>query len=318
MRLSKAAMAFLITKEAEGYSPYTLTGYKRTLKLFKELMGDPDIEDITVLDLRKYLNWLRSEYKPEPPARADRLSEATIDNHYVALKSFFSWAELEFDIERPDGRLARPEYKNPETEPFSREDIKRLLDGCVRDAAGNKRRTRYRDQAVIQLLLDTGVRSGELHRLKIGDVAVLENGTIRINIRPYRSGRKSGSRFVYLGRSSSGALKKYLELVRDKPEREEALFTTKAGMPMAKGTILKLVKRLGERVGIENVYLHRFRHTFAIMYLRNGGDVMTLQRLLGHSSFDMVTRYLKLAEADAENQHIKSSPADKWLRDQTL
>ena len=126
-------------------------------------------------------------------------------------------------------------------------------------------------------------------------------------------GAKGGKgRFVYLGRAARRSVWRYLAEREDGEDPEAPLFITKSFRAFNKDALRQLIKSLGEKAGVQKCYPHRFRHTFAITYLRSGGDVFTLQMLLGHSSLDMVKRYARVAEIDTERVHRKASPADNW------
>ena len=167
------------------------------------------------------------------------------------------------------------------------------------------RHTSDRDMAIFMVMLDTGLRPGELCRLQIIDA---NQSTGEIQIRPYRIG-KTRPRVVIIEKTARKALWKYLISRPDAKDREP-LFLTDEGREMTRHTLGSLVARIGDRSGVPDANPYRFRHTFAIEYLRNGGDVFTLQRLLGHATLEMVRHYLSLANSDAQAAHRQASPVE--------
>ena len=73
-----------------------------------------------------------------------------------------------------------------------------------------------------------------------------------------------------------------------------------------------MIMRCAQRGGVERATVHRFRHTFAINFLRNGGSVLELQHMLGHARLDTIRIYATLAESDLREAQKRASPADKW------
>ena len=140
--------------------------------------------------------------------------------------------------------------------------------------------------------------------MSVGDVD-LDAGDV--TIQPYNASKKSRPRTIPLGSAAITAVCKY-KATDDYLSEEDSLFG------IAAQTIRGVIKRTVTRAGVENVYPHRFRHTFAIEYLRNGGDVYTLKYFLGHSTLEMVQGYLHIAHEDRKAAHKRASPADRWLR----
>lgn len=321
LSVSQALEGFLHTKAAEGLSPQTLRNYEHRLRQWIDHIGEVDVVAVTAQDVRGFLVWLRTDYRPRR-YNGDRgpLSPKTLRNIYVTLSSFFTWAATEFDFESPMKGVPTPKYTQPPVVPLTRDEIDALLDACDftrRIDGGNRRRyrkqrpTARRDRAAIVTLLDTGLRASELCALRIWDVD-LRSGRVEVR-HGRRGGAKGGKgRTVFLGKAARRFAWRYLAEREDGEDPEAPLLVGKWDRPMNPTSLRQLIKRLAEKAGVRDCYPHRFRHTFAITYLRAGGDVFTLQALLGHSTLEMVRHYARIAEVDLASAHRRASPADNW------
>jgi integrase/recombinase XerD len=174
-----------------------------------------------------------------------------------------------------------------------------------------QRSTGKRDKAILLTLLDSGLRAGELCALRIADV---DMKTGRVQIRSGEAGRAKGGkgRVVYLGKSARRFLWRYLAEREEGEDPDAPLFIGKFHRAFNRDALRQLINSLGAKAGVKKCHPHRFRHTFAITYLRSGGDIFTLKSLLGHGSLEMVEHYARIAEVDVEAAHRKASPADNW------
>jgi len=126
-------------------------------------------------------------------------------------------------------------------------------------------------------------------------------------------GKGTKERILAIGRRTCKAIWRYLA-TREDYLPSDPLFAQHDDLtkPLSRRALHTLISRIGERAQIQGVHPHRFRHTFAIIFLRNGGDIYSLQAMLGHTGLDMVREYLAIVEADVANAHRKASPIDNW------
>jgi integrase/recombinase XerD len=321
LSLSKALVGFENHKAAEGLSPRTLVSYMQHLRVLLEYAGDRDVSQLTKQDLRAFLAWLRTGYRPRRFNGSDApLSSKTVRNFWVTLSAFFRWAGDEFDIANPMVGVPAPRFEEAPVEPFSREQVEAIIKAAefCREANTTDRRrftmrrpTAKRDRAIVLTLLDTGLRATELCSLKIEDID-LKTGRVQVKHGLAGGAKGKKGRVVFLGKAARRAVWRYLAEREDGEDSDAPLFLGKFERPMNKDVLRRLIRRLGEKAEVSNCHPHRFRHTFAITYLRSGGDLFTLQAQLGHRSLDMVKRYARVAEIDVQQAHRRASPADNW------
>ncbi len=130
-----------------------------------------------------------------------------------------------------------------------------------------------------------------------------------------RKGRDKKGRTVYFGKRTAKAIWRYLTPRLNDNGQNDPLFVAGPAddpCPLDPNHLRRLLKRTGDRANVPKAHPHRFRHTFAITYLRNSGDPFTLRILLGHSDLEMVERYLNIVRADCADAHQRASPVDNW------
>jgi len=156
------------------------------------------------------------------------------------------------------------------------------------------------------MLIDAGLRIGEIVRLKMDDLH-LDEGIIKV------LGKGKKERFVPIGSNSQKVLQRYL--FRYRPRQNDSqnvhVFLSIGGKPLTENGLKLMFARLAQRSGVKRLHAHLCRHTFATKFLINGGDVFTLQQILGHSTLEMVRHYVNLASNHVALQHRRFSPLDR-------
>jgi|SRR5579871_5190753 len=236
-------------------------------------------------------------------ANQKQVRPSTVQLYYRALHTFFLYLEAEEIVEAsPFASLKPPIVREDQIQPFTASQVSALLHATTQSACPK------RNRAIVLMLLDTGLRASELCGLTMRDIDFSGQKATVI-------GKGNKRRTVPFGRNVSRALAAYLK--EDPHEDKEPLFfswdETSSRSPMTRSGLLQLIRRLGRSAKIEATRCspHTFRHTFAIEFLRNGGNQFTLMQILGHTQMRQTARYVALAQADIENQHRQYSPADR-------
>jgi integrase/recombinase XerD len=313
LSFSEAIDGFELWMHASGYSQSTVSTYSANLRRISRAWDNPDLNDIERSDLLNYLATLKKSGR----------SPETVRTYLKNLHLFFSWLADEFEIPRPDLNIKSPSQKTEsDVMPLSEQEVRAILKAANgktdyihpnnRSAYRMARHDAKRDTAIIYILLDTGMRVSEAARLTIQDID-LKTGEIHIHA--HETGKKSKPRTVYIKPATCSKIWSYLNQRKKRHGQvlsTDPLFITKTRRSMNRNSIRKVLSSIGEKAGVSGVHPHRLRHTFAIEYLRNGGDPFTLQRILGHSSLRMVNYYLALAREDVQTAHRAASPVEGW------
>jgi site-specific recombinase XerD len=229
-------------------------------------------------DLDGFLDSLREKnYTPK-----------SISRKINAIRTFFKFAkERGYVKEDPSSGLEHPKIESRPPRILSPLEYRAL-----RDTARNDPRT----AAIIELLLQTGMRIGELRRLKLENIEFSENGAPG-KVRVEASG-KTPAREIPLNKSAQDALKRYLK-ERHKTD-EKVVFVTKTGRPLLIRNMRTTINRYYKQAGVENATVNDLRHTFVATHLKRGVPLTTVSKLAGHKRLTTTEKYLEHIENPSE------------------
>lgn len=269
---------FLSAKQVEGCSERTITYYRSIISRLFSLVRK-SIREISTDDIRSYL----AEYKDET-----NCSGTTIDNVRRIFSSFFAWLEDEnYIIKSPVRRIHRVKTQISIKETFTDENLVTMKDNC-----GN-----IRNLALLEFLISTGVRVGEVVRLKRNDIDFENRSCVVL-------GKGNRQREVYFDAKTKIHLEEYLETRHDNNDGLFVSMRAPYGDLSISGVEL-IVRNIGKISNIGSAYPHKFRRTLATMAIDKGMSIEQVQKLLGHVKIETTMHYAMVSQNNVRMSHRK-------------
>ena len=302
MRLEEACESFLSRCFALNLVEGSVIWYRHILKDMAASLaarGAKELAEVTAPLLRDHLTSLR---------RRGQASETVFRSYGGMRCAFRFWLREGAISSNPMELVERPRRERTLIRPLSAEQASRLIEMPDRRSVYG-----LRDRAMMMLMLDSGLRISETLTLEASRVDWL-NCTATV----MGKGRKE--RAVPFSAKTGQALLEFAQARSKAPIKSGEFFLGKTGKKICRSKARKLILRYGKQAGIEGVRMspHTLRHTFAVLYVRNGGDSFSLQEILGHSTLEMTRNYVNLARRDVAEQHKKFSPMEFLVAKQPI
>ncbi|SRR6266550_1207209 len=297
---------------------------KRTAVFGEGLM----LHQIDQYSIQLFCEHLQATHKPTKKSRSE-ISSYTLAGYVRVIKSFLNWCLLDPQYGNYTSSAVIQRIENPKVietiiETFSPEQIQALFKACEKEESEH---LQLRDKAILAILLDCGLRATECITLTIGNVSL---DTKDAYVRVLGKGNKWGE--VGLGEQARKYVQKYIRVFRiptieyavqqkhknlsDRQCKQISLevvqsslvFVNRYGEQLTKSGLWRIITRLSDWARIEGVRCspHTFRHTYAKMFMQNGGDIYTLSKLLRHNSIKTTEDYLKSLQQSEARKGAKS------------
>lgn len=306
---------FMLYCVSKNLSKKTMKSYEQTLKLFQLYMekeqGIKEIDKVTSKQIREYISYLKERGKytiqvanadiNKPESRADNgkdISITTINNYLRNIKVFYNYLDEEHIIDdNPIRRIKQLKQTVEKKEPLTKDEVRRLL-GAYDTTVFHE----YRDYMTTKLLLSVGARIGETLSLEIDDLD-FRNNTIL-----FKDTKNKKEKLSYMTPKLSSEMKKWISY-KERYSNNDYLFPTTKNTKMTVQNFEQNLKRISKKIGFD-VNPHKLRHTFCNDFLKQGGSIYVLSKLLDHSSVKVTEIYLNFSRDDIRQEYLKHTAID--------
>jgi len=270
--LNDAHKKFISDLKKKGRAEATTVAYSKDITQLIQFLKSNKIDnvnDVKLEHLNKFMLYLSEE----------GLTNKTISRKTNSTRTFFKFLRSANYIDiNPAQNLKHPEVKPHDPRILSKLEYRALRDAVRKD---------IRTAAIVELLLQTGIRIGELARLNLSDVK-LNNGNGEIYISEFGSHE---ARVVPLNDAAEEAIVEYLK-IRPANVKSDNLFITKTGRPLLVRNIRATLNRYFEKAELSNVKVNDLRHTFIAHHLTQGTSLLTISKIAGHKRISTTEKYL--------------------------
>jgi site-specific recombinase XerD len=299
LRLSQALESFMLSCQSECKSPKTIRGYRDILTRFITSTNDIPAGQLTPDHINKYIASLVNL----PGKSAGRqFSSQSLMKNYQVIRTWVKWMYAQEMIPTcPTDKTKAPKLGAPLPSVLTDDEVKSLF-RHIKEEKG--RIARFRDQVIFTLFLDTGMRLNEVACLTVDDLNIKEG---RIHI---KNGKGSKENSIPMSNRLARELHTYLHLHRQANPGEKSLFIGKGGSALGYEGLAVMVRRTisAVRVGEGKRGAHVLRHTMATNFLRAGGSVEALRKILRHNDIRITQIYLHLTIEDIIAEHRRVDP----------
>jgi site-specific recombinase XerD len=307
---------YILDHKSQNHSKKTIEWHTLALGNLADFLEKQNVLAVEQIERVHILSWLNA-LASQPGAKGRILAARSVNCYARSMRAFCNWLETENYVEvSPAHHVKMPKVGKPLIRIIEFDEFERILKACTppHEVGPTTDCNAARNRAIFWVLWDTGIRLAELCDLRLTNFN-REKGVIIVH------GKGDKERRIALGRNAQRALLLYIDRYRPNDHRlmelgnsgEDHVFLSESGFPFTRHGVNMLFTRIRDRADLpkdKRVSPHIFRHTFAVRYLMLGGDIYSLQELLGHEDIATIKLYMHLNDTLIQEQKRKFSPGD--------